>query len=64
MAEPKETPTPSSAGNESEEVLPLHDWPKYDWRDPEEPRNPEDNIIPDGWRRRADGTYKKVEPEK
>ncbi len=34
---------------------------EYDWRDPTKPRNPEDNVIVDGWRRRADGTFEKVE---
>lgn len=33
----------------------------YDWRDPSKPRNPEDDLIVDGWRRRADGTFEKVE---
>ncbi|MBD2683269.1 MULTISPECIES: hypothetical protein [Nostoc] len=33
----------------------------YDWRDPSKPRNPEDDVIVDGWRRRADGTFEKVE---
>lgn len=33
----------------------------FDWRDPSKPRNPEDNVIVDGWRRRADGTFEKVE---
>ncbi|WP_414530627.1 hypothetical protein [Nodularia chucula] len=33
----------------------------YDWRDPSNLRNPEDNVIIDGWRRRADGTFEKVE---
>ncbi|BAZ71410.1 hypothetical protein NIES4106_62070 (plasmid) [Fischerella sp. NIES-4106] len=33
----------------------------YDWRDPSEPRNPEDDVIVDGWRRRADGTFEKIE---
>jgi len=28
----------------------------YDWRDPLKPRNSEDDVIVDGWRRRADGT--------
>lgn len=35
----------------------------YDWRDPCKPRNPEDDIIVDGWRRRADGTFEKVDKE-
>lgn len=33
----------------------------YDWRDPSKPRNKEDDVIVDGWRRRADGTFEKVE---
>lgn len=33
----------------------------YDWRDPSNLRNPEDDVIIDGWRRRADGTFQKVE---
>ncbi|BAZ13220.1 hypothetical protein NIES4071_50590 [Calothrix sp. NIES-4071] len=33
----------------------------YDWRDPSKPRNPEDDVIIDGWRRCADGTFEKVE---
>ena len=28
---------------------------------PSKPRNPEDDLIVDGWRRRADGTFEKVE---
>jgi|JFJP01.2.fsa_nt_gi hypothetical protein len=64
MAEPKETQEPKTGDNESQQHLPDHDWPDYDWRDPSQPRNPEDNIIVNGWRRRADGTYEKVEPEK
>ncbi|MEA5505949.1 hypothetical protein VB735_23090 [Halotia wernerae UHCC 0503] len=32
----------------------------YDWRDPSKPRNPEDDVIVDGWQRRADGTFEKV----
>jgi len=35
----------------------------YDWRNPSNPRNPEDDVIVDGWRRRADGTFEKVESE-
>jgi len=33
----------------------------YDWRDPSKPRNPEDDVIVDGWRRRADGTFEKID---
>lgn len=33
----------------------------YDWRDPSKPRNTEDDIIVDGWRRRSDGTFEKVD---
>jgi hypothetical protein len=33
----------------------------YDWRDSSKPRNPEDDVIVDGWRRRADRTFEKVE---
>lgn len=33
----------------------------YDWRNPTKPRNPEDDVIVDGWRRRADGTFEKVD---
>jgi hypothetical protein len=33
----------------------------YDWRDPTKPRNLEDDVIVDGWRRRADGTFEEVE---
>ncbi|MBW4635755.1 MAG: hypothetical protein KME30_28915 [Iphinoe sp. HA4291-MV1] len=33
----------------------------YDWRDLSKPRNPEDDVIVDGWRRRADGTFEKVD---
>ncbi|MHC5862762.1 hypothetical protein [Nostoc sp.] len=33
---------------------------EYDWRNPLKPRNPEDDVIVDGWRRRADGTFEKV----
>ncbi len=33
----------------------------YDWRDSSKPRNPEDDVIVDGWRRRANGTFEKVE---
>ncbi|MBO3463096.1 hypothetical protein G7B40_038000 [Aetokthonos hydrillicola Thurmond2011] len=33
----------------------------YDWRDPSKPRNLEDDEIIEGWRRRADGTFEKVE---
>ena len=33
----------------------------YDWRDSSKPRNPEDDVIVDGWRRRADGTFEKIE---
>lgn len=33
----------------------------YDWRDPSKPRNPEDDVIVDGWRRLADGTFEKVD---
>ncbi|MBE9213648.1 MAG: hypothetical protein HC836_15985 [Richelia sp. RM2_1_2] len=32
-----------------------------DWRDPSKPRDPEDDLIVDGWRRRADGTFEKIE---
>lgn len=35
----------------------------YDWRDPSKPRNPEDDVIVDGWRRRADGTFEKIDDE-
>ncbi|GJD23950.1 hypothetical protein RIVM261_089060 [Rivularia sp. IAM M-261] len=35
----------------------------YDWRDPTKPRNTEDDMIVEGWRRRADGTFEKVEDE-
>ncbi|MCC5625386.1 hypothetical protein [Nostoc sp. CHAB 5715] len=34
---------------------------EYDWRDPSKPRNPEDSVIVDGWRRPADGTFEKIE---
>ncbi|MBA3920199.1 MAG: hypothetical protein H0X31_00250 [Nostocaceae cyanobacterium] len=33
---------------------------EYDWRDPTKPRNPEDDVIVDGWRRLADGTFEKI----
>ncbi|WP_341529952.1 hypothetical protein WKK05_11935 [Nostoc sp. UHCC 0302] len=33
----------------------------YDWRDRSKPRNQEDDLIIDGWRRRADGTFEKIE---
>ncbi|MCM0589502.1 MAG: hypothetical protein KA716_04285 [Gloeotrichia echinulata DEX184] len=33
----------------------------HDWRDPSKPRNPEDDVIVDGWRGRADGTFEKIE---
>lgn len=33
----------------------------YDWRDPSKPRNAEDDVIAKGWRRRADGTYERVD---
>ncbi|MEH1835529.1 MAG: hypothetical protein V7L29_26615 [Nostoc sp.] len=33
----------------------------YDWRDSSKPCNPEDDVIVDGWRRRADGTFEKIE---
>lgn len=45
---PTEKPDPSNRKN------------NYDWRDPSKPRNPEDDIIVNGWRRRADGTFEKV----
>jgi hypothetical protein len=32
----------------------------YDWRDPSKPRNKEDDVIVDGWRRLADGTFERV----
>jgi hypothetical protein len=32
----------------------------FDWRDPTKLRNPEDDVIVDGWRRLADGTFEKV----
>ncbi|MEH1871088.1 hypothetical protein [Nostoc sp.] len=46
------------------EPKPLTESTEYDWRDPSKPRNPEDNVIVDGWRRRADGTFEKVEDTK
>ena len=33
----------------------------YDWRDPSQPRNSEDDVIVDGWRRCVDGSYERVE---
>ncbi|NJL61174.1 MAG: hypothetical protein HC903_04265 [Methylacidiphilales bacterium] len=39
---------------------PLEEKIDYDWRDPTKSRNPEDDVIVDGWRRRADGTFEKV----
>ena len=39
------------------------DEENYDWRDPSKPRNPEDDVIIDGWRRRKDGTFEKIEPK-
>jgi len=57
-----------SETNESnqEKILPIEPKPSdetvdYDWRDPSKPRNPEDDAIVSGWRRRADGTFEKVE---
>jgi hypothetical protein len=44
-----------------EEPKPLAKSIEYDWRDPSKSRNPEDNVIVNGWRRRADGTFEKVE---
>ncbi|MBD2454847.1 hypothetical protein H6G80_12225 [Nostoc sp. FACHB-87] len=45
----------------NEEPKSLAELIKYDWRDPSKPRNPEDDVIVDGWRRRADGTFEKIE---
>ncbi|WP_375495387.1 hypothetical protein [uncultured Nostoc sp.] len=57
----------SEANESNQEKIPLPE-PKlsdktvdYDWRDPTKPRNPEDDVIVDGWRRRADGAFEKVE---
>lgn len=42
----------------------LEDEPvDYDWRDPSQPRDPEDNFIVDGWRRGADGTFEQVQSD-
>ncbi|MBD2492685.1 hypothetical protein [Aulosira sp. FACHB-615] len=43
------------------QTQPTEQVTNYDWRDPSKPRNPEDDGIVDGWRRRADGTFEKVE---
>jgi hypothetical protein len=32
----------------------------YDWRDLSKPRNKEDDVIVDGWRRLGDGTFERV----
>lgn len=44
-----------------EELKPPAQPINYDWRDPSKPRNREDDVIVDGWRRRADGTFEKIE---
>jgi hypothetical protein len=44
-------------------LKPTEQTVNYDWRDPSKPRNKEDDVIVDGWRRRADGTFEKVEEE-
>lgn len=42
----------------------LEDEPvDYDWRDPSQSRDPEDNLIVDGWRRCADGTFEQVQSD-
>ncbi|GEM_PF-3112425 len=46
--------------NESEKPKQEPQTSGYDWRDPSKPRNPEDDVIVDGWRRRDDGTFEKV----
>lgn len=50
-------------GKKPKEPKPSTEPIDYDWRDPSKPRNPEDDVIVDGWRRRADGTFEKVESE-
>lgn len=35
----------------------------YDWRNRAKPRDPEDDLIVDGWRRRADETFERIEEE-
>jgi len=58
----------SEANESNQEKIPLTE-PKaiasdktvdYHWRDPTKPRNPEDNVIVDGWRH---GTFEKIEDE-
>ncbi|MDB9369150.1 hypothetical protein PN456_09290 [Nodularia spumigena CS-586/05] len=45
----------------NKQIEPVTNAINYDWRDPSNIRNPEDDVIVDGWRRRTDGTFEKVE---
>ena len=42
---------------------PSENRPEHDWRDPSKPWNTEDDGVVAGWRRRADGTWERVDTE-
>lgn len=52
-----------SSGNEPNRGKKSDDDFNRDWRDPSKPRNPEDDVVVRGWRRRADGTFERVDQD-